>query len=74
MVFCVGMKIIFWDLKESFIDGLYKGGVVAGARIDQVTKNLDPVGSISFHSKLFANIIRRLKPHHNTSTKIGSSA
>lgn len=38
----LGMKVVFWDLREPFIDGLYKGGV-AEARIDQVVGSLDLV-------------------------------
>lgn len=42
----LGMKVIFWDLREPFIDGLYKGGV-SEAGISEVTESLDSVlGSI----------------------------
>lgn len=37
-----GVKVIFWDLREVFIDGLYKGGV-SEARMDQVITSLDSV-------------------------------
>lgn len=37
-----GVKVVFWDLREPFLEGLYKGGVPA-ARMDQVVGLLDPV-------------------------------
>ncbi|KAI5083096.1 hypothetical protein GOP47_0002839 [Adiantum capillus-veneris] len=38
----LGIKVIFWDLREPFIEGLYKGGV-SEAGISQVTGSLDSV-------------------------------
>lgn len=38
----LGMKVIFWDLREPFVEGLYKGGV-SEAGITQVTGSLDLV-------------------------------
>lgn len=37
-----GIKIIFWDMRESFIDGLYKNSV-SQARMDMVLQGLDSV-------------------------------
>lgn len=37
-----GIKIIFSDMRESFIDNLYKGSV-SSSRIDKVVHDLDPV-------------------------------
>lgn len=37
-----GVKVVFWDLREPFLEGLYKGNVAA-ARMDQVVGLLDPV-------------------------------
>lgn len=37
-----GVKVIFWDLREPFLDGLYKGGV-SEARMDRVVSSLDSV-------------------------------
>ncbi|XP_024542200.1 uncharacterized protein LOC9647607 [Selaginella moellendorffii] len=37
-----GTKLIFWDMRDPFIDGLYKGGVTE-ARMEQVVNNLDPI-------------------------------
>lgn len=41
---CVGTKVIFWDMRETFIDGLYKGSVTQ-ARMEKVVNALDPVSS-----------------------------
>ncbi|KAJ7533708.1 hypothetical protein O6H91_13G060800 [Diphasiastrum complanatum] len=37
-----GMKVIFWDMRELYIDGLYKGGV-SQSRMEKVVNGLDPV-------------------------------
>eukprot|EP00249_Psilotum_nudum_P007988 c20960_g1_i1 orf=699-4043(-) len=37
-----GTKVIFWDMRESFIDGLYRGGV-AVSRVESVVNGLDSV-------------------------------
>ncbi|KAH7421986.1 hypothetical protein KP509_13G084700 [Ceratopteris richardii] len=38
----LGMKVIFWDLREPFIEGLYKGGI-SESGINHVTGSLDSV-------------------------------
>lgn len=37
-----GTKIVFWDLREVLIDGLYKGSV-SQSRMEKVISVLDPV-------------------------------
>lgn len=37
-----GTKLIFWDMRENFIDGLYKLSVPQ-ARMEKVVGGLDPV-------------------------------
>ncbi|KAL3689134.1 hypothetical protein R1sor_015443 [Riccia sorocarpa] len=37
-----GAKIVFWDMREVFIDGLYKGGVSV-SRMEKVINVFDPV-------------------------------
>lgn len=38
----LGTKLVFWDMRETFIDGLYKISV-SQARMQMVVDGLDPV-------------------------------
>ena len=41
-LFFVGMKVIFWDLQQPFIDNLYRNNVPQ-ARLETITEVLDLV-------------------------------
>lgn len=50
----LGIKVVFWDLREPFIDNLYKHSV-SHARLDTITEALDVVGNscILFSLKIY---------------------
>lgn len=48
-IFFVGMKVVFWDLREPFIDNLYRPNV-SQSRLEALIEQLDLVCfTISFH-------------------------
>lgn len=42
LVLLIGTKIIFWDMRESFINNLYKNNV-SQFRLETITEELDSV-------------------------------
>jgi hypothetical protein len=44
----IGMKVIFWDLQQPFIDNLYKNSV-SQVRLDTIIEVLDLVSLVIFY-------------------------